>query len=98
MMQPLSGKGIDIPLFIYLKQKYKLWTDADLATFLNTSGATISRVRTGKKYLKADLVLFIHEKTGIPTQEIRKMQDANYNGRYSTGAGRGNAKSKRGRG
>jgi len=97
-MQPLTSKGIDLPLFAYLKHKYKLWTDADLAVFLHTSGASISKVRTGKKYLRAELVLFIHEKTGIPTQEIRKMQDANYNGRYSIGTGRSDAKGKRGRG
>jgi transcriptional regulator with XRE-family HTH domain len=89
---------MDIPLFAYLKRKYKLWTDSELAAFLNTSPSSISRVRTGKKYLNAETVLFIHEKTGIPTKEIRKMQDENYDGRYSLGIGRGDAEGERGRG
>jgi len=59
-------------LFDFLKKEYEINSDKELAHLLGTYPAVVSRVRSGVHGLSADLILLIHEKTGMDVTEIRK--------------------------
>ena len=63
-------------LFDFLKKEYEIGSDRELAHLLGSHPAVISRVRSQSHNLSADLILIIHEKTGMEVAEIRKFLTA----------------------
>lgn len=60
-------------IFAYLMKRYKLRTDAELASFLYISTPTISRVRNDHAGLTPKTILVIYDKTGLKIEKIREM-------------------------
>lgn len=58
-------------LFNYIKHSYKLDTDQDLAKFLHSSPATISRINNDTLGLTPKMTLVIYDRTGLPIEQIR---------------------------
>lgn len=64
-------------LFDFLKQDSGLKSDAALAKALKITAPTISKMRSGKLKVGADLVLRIHLATEMPVREILEMLKQN---------------------
>lgn len=73
MNTPRSETYQSNELFEYLKKTYNLQSDYALAKFLAASAPTISRINTGKRGLHATMILYIHDRTGMPIAQIRDM-------------------------
>lgn len=58
-------------LLDFLKVEHGLESDAELAREFGRDGAYVSKLRSGKLPLSANLILFIHEHFGVGVQEIR---------------------------
>ena len=63
------------PLFDYLRKRYKLYSDVELADELKSSSTTISRVRYGDVPIPPAMVLFIHNKYKLSIKEIQMMTE-----------------------
>jgi DNA-binding transcriptional regulator YdaS (Cro superfamily) len=59
-------------LFDFLKKEYEIGSDRELAHLLGSHPAVISRVRSKSHKLSSDLILMIHEKTGMEVADIQK--------------------------
>jgi plasmid maintenance system antidote protein VapI len=70
----VSAKVLD-----YLKEKFHIETDGDLAREIGTSKPTLSRVRMGHKQITPKLILGIHEAFDIPIKEIKAMLNGGSN-------------------
>jgi len=51
----------------------RLRTDADLSRLLGVPPPTISKIRTGKSFVSAAVLLRIHETFGVPVAELRAL-------------------------
>ena len=63
----------DNKLLGYIKWKYELKTDTDVAEFLFTSPAEISRIRRGTKGLSHRMLIIIYDKTDLSIEQIREL-------------------------
>jgi len=66
-------KAPEKKLFAYLFKKFNIKNDAELAEFLYSSPAAVSRMRNDHKYLTAKMILTIYDKTGLSIEKIRQM-------------------------
>ena len=60
-------------LFDYLREKYGIKTDAQLAHILNARTPMISKVRNGAIRITPKLILEIHKQTKLPVEKIEEM-------------------------
>lgn len=56
-----------------LKEKYELKNDAEISRRLEVAPPVISRIRSGKSGVSADIILRIHENLGMPVADIRAL-------------------------
>ena len=63
----------DNKLLGYIKWKYELKTDTDVAEFLLTSPAEVSRLRRGTKGLSHRMLIIIYDKTDLSIEQIRDL-------------------------
>lgn len=66
--EDMSGK-----LFNHLQRKYLLRTEVDLAAFIEMSTSNLSKIRHGTRQIGPGTILHVHEKTGMPVKEIRRL-------------------------
>jgi plasmid maintenance system antidote protein VapI len=60
-------------LFDFLMKECGLRTDASLAKALEVTAPTVSRIRSGKTRVTADIILRIHKTTGLSVESIEAM-------------------------
>ena len=60
-------------LFDYLIDKYKLKNDRALADMLGLEKPVVSKMRNKKRVINADVILRVHELTGLEIAEIKKI-------------------------
>lgn len=63
-------------LLDYLKEKFNVKNDRQLAMEIGISHPTISRIRRGHKKASAEVIIAVHEKYGIPISEIKQLCEA----------------------
>jgi len=56
-----------------IKERYSVKNDAELSRLLKTKAPTISKIRSGKVSVSADMILRIHETFEMPVKEIREL-------------------------
>jgi len=56
-----------------IKQRYSIKNDAQLSRTLDVPPPTISKIRSGKINVSADIILKIHECLGMPVADIRAL-------------------------
>jgi transcriptional regulator with XRE-family HTH domain len=60
-------------LLDYLQKTYDVKNDRQLAIKLGFSTPTLSKIRTGKYPVSADMIIAIHEKFGMTIKDIKKL-------------------------
>lgn len=60
-------------LLDYLKEKFDVKNDRQLAIALGISHPSVSRIRNGHKKVSAEMIIAVHEKYGIPIAEIKQL-------------------------
>ncbi len=60
-------------LLDYLKTEYKLGSDRALAEFLDVAPPAVSKWRHGHLPFSANMILRVHELTGLPVKQIKEM-------------------------
>ena len=56
-----------------LQNRFEIPNDRQLASKLGLSTPVISRIRTGKSGVSADVMIRIHEVLGLPIAEIKEL-------------------------
>jgi len=56
-----------------IKERYSIKSDAELSRKLDAPPPTISKIRSGRVNVSADMILRIHETFGMTVKEIRKL-------------------------
>jgi plasmid maintenance system antidote protein VapI len=56
-----------------VKERYSVKNDAELSRKLDVPPPTISKIRSGKVSVSADMILRIHETFEMPVKEIREL-------------------------
>ena len=56
-----------------VKELYSIKNDAQLSRTLDVPPPTISKIRSGKVSVSADMILRIHETLGMPVADIRAL-------------------------
>jgi plasmid maintenance system antidote protein VapI len=56
-----------------VKELYSIKNDAELSRTLDVPPPTISKIRSGKVNVSADMILRIHEYLGMPVADIRSL-------------------------
>jgi len=56
-----------------VKQRYHIKNDAQLSRTLDVPPPTISKIRSGRVNVSADMILRIHECLGMPVADIRAL-------------------------
>ena len=56
-----------------VKERYAIKNDAELSRKLDVPPPTISKIRSGKVNVSADMILRIHETFDMPVKEIREL-------------------------
>jgi len=56
-----------------VKQRYSIKNDAELSRTLDVPPPTISKIRSKKINVSADIILRIHECLGMPVADIRSL-------------------------
>jgi plasmid maintenance system antidote protein VapI len=56
-----------------VKELYNIKNDAQLSRTLDVPRPTISKIRSGKITVSADMILRIHETLGMPVADIRAL-------------------------
>jgi plasmid maintenance system antidote protein VapI len=56
-----------------VKERYSIKNDAELSRTLDVPPPTISKIRSGKVNVSADMILRIHETLGMPVADIRAL-------------------------
>jgi len=56
-----------------IKKRYEVKNDAELSRKLDVPPPTISKIRSCKVNVSADMILRIHETFGMPVKEIREL-------------------------
>lgn len=64
-------------LLDHIKETQGIKNDRQLAVTLKFGQPVISRLRTGKQKISAEVILRIHETFNIPVKEIREMAGEN---------------------
>ena len=65
--------GVTMKLLDEVKQRYSIKNDAQLSRTLDVPPPTISKIRSGKINVSADIILRIHECLGMPVADIRSL-------------------------
>jgi len=60
-------------LFDFLMREADIKSDAGLARALKTPASTVSKIRSGKSKVSAELILRIHRLTGLSVETIDRM-------------------------
>jgi transcriptional regulator with XRE-family HTH domain len=60
-------------LLNYLQAMYGIKNDRQLALKIGFSTPTLSKIRTGKYKVSADMIIAIHEKFDIPIKDIKAL-------------------------
>ncbi len=60
-------------LLDYLQKTYDIKNDRQLALRIGFSTPTLSKIRTGKYKVSADMIIAIHEKFGMSIKEIKRL-------------------------
>ncbi len=60
-------------LLDYLKEKFNVKNDRQLAMEIGISHPTISRIRCGHKKVSAEMIIAVHEKYGMTIAEIKEL-------------------------
>ena len=58
------------PLLDFLKKEYKLKNDAALAVALGIKPPTVSKIRSDRQNISAEMKIIIHKKTGMSIADI----------------------------
>ena len=69
----MPSKLVPHKLFDFLKKESGLVSDKELANALDTSAASISRIRKREYPIPAEMILNIHKQTEMPVAEIEAM-------------------------
>ena len=69
----MPKKIIPHTLFDFLIKECELKNDASLARALDVTAPTVSRIRSGKSRVTADVILRIHKTTGLSVESIESM-------------------------
>lgn len=56
-----------------VKKRYEVKNDAELSRKLDVPPPTISKIRSGRVNVSADMILRIHETFNMPVKEIREL-------------------------
>jgi plasmid maintenance system antidote protein VapI len=56
-----------------IKERYSIKNDAELSRTLDVPPPTISKIRSGRVNVSADIILRIHEVLGMPVADIRAL-------------------------
>jgi plasmid maintenance system antidote protein VapI len=56
-----------------VKERYSIKNDAELSRTLDVPPPTISKIRSGRVNVSADMILRIHECLGMPVADIRSL-------------------------
>jgi plasmid maintenance system antidote protein VapI len=56
-----------------VKKRYEVKNDAELSRKLDVPPPTISKIRSGRISVSADMILRIHETFNMPVKEIREL-------------------------
>jgi plasmid maintenance system antidote protein VapI len=56
-----------------VKERYSIKNDAELSRTLDVPPPTISKIRSGRVNVSADIILRIHEVLGMPVADIRSL-------------------------
>lgn len=56
-----------------VKKRYEVKNDAELSRKLDVPPPTISKIRSGRISVSADMILRIHETFGMTVKEIREL-------------------------
>jgi len=56
-----------------VKKRYEVKNDAELSRKLDVPPPTISKIRSGRVNVSADMILRIHETFGMTVKEIREL-------------------------
>ncbi len=64
-------------LLDYLIKNHGYKHDRAIAEGTGISTATISKIRTGKRYPSAEIMIILHERFGLPISTIRELSDEN---------------------
>jgi len=56
-----------------IKERYSIKSDAELSRKLDVPPPTISKIRSGRVSVSADMILRIHETFNMPVKEIREL-------------------------
>jgi len=70
---PVFLFGVIMKLLDFIKERYKVKNDAELSRTLDVPPPTISKIRSGKVNVSADMILRIHECLGMSVADIRKL-------------------------
>ena len=74
--------GVSAPVFLFgvimklldtVKERYSIKNDAELSRTLDVPPPTISKIRSGRVNVSADIILRIHECLGMPVADIRSL-------------------------
>lgn len=68
-----AGKDSSGKAFDHIKAVKELKNDARLANFLGFGPPVISKIRQGRIDVSAEVLLRMHERTGIPVAELRAL-------------------------
>lgn len=61
------------PLLDFLKQEYELKSDRALCEALGVTPPVISRIRSKKCGVSAEIMIIIHKKTGMSIEDIEQL-------------------------
>lgn len=56
-----------------VKKRYEVKNDAELSRKLDVPPPTISKIRSGRISVSADMILRLHETFNMPVKEIREL-------------------------
>jgi plasmid maintenance system antidote protein VapI len=56
-----------------IKERHSIKSDAELSRKLDVPPPTISKIRSGRVSVSADMILRIHETFNMPVKEIREL-------------------------
>ena len=65
--------GENMKLLDYLKEKFDIKNDRQLAIELGASHPTVSKIRNGKAKVSAEFMIAVHEKFNMPIAEIKEL-------------------------
>ena len=64
-------------LFDFLKKEYKISSDRELCAALGIAAPVLSKIRHGVIGISGDIMILIHEKTGMTIADIKELISEN---------------------